>query len=67
LAVHLKNGHAGEDVMIDTPNNSDLEGLTRRFAELATSLTFEDLPGPVVEKAKLIVRDSIGIQIAESV
>lgn len=52
--------------MIDTSNNFDLEGLTRRFAELAAGLTFEDLPRPVIERTKLIIRDSIGIQIAAS-
>ena len=45
---------------------AQLEGLTRRFADLAATLSYDALPEPVVDKAKLILRDSIGIQIAAS-
>ncbi|WP_200952138.1 MmgE/PrpD family protein [Rhizobium sp. Root482] len=45
---------------------SDLQGLTRRFAKLAAELRYEDLPAPVQEKAKLIIRDGVGNQIAAS-
>lgn len=41
-----------------------LDGLTMKYAEHVASLRFEDLPAPVVEKAKWIIRDSIGNQIA---
>ena len=44
----------------------DLNGLTMRFAELAANLKFEDLPAEVVNKAKLILRDGVGNQIAAS-
>lgn len=44
----------------------DLAGLTMRFAELTANLKFEDLPEEVVRKAKLILRDGIGNQIAAS-
>lgn len=42
----------------------DLEGLTMRFAEFTANLKYEDLPAEVVNKAKLILRDGIGNQIA---
>lgn len=44
----------------------DLVGLTMRFAELTANLKYEDLPKEVVQKAKLILRDGIGNQIAAS-
>ena len=44
----------------------DLEGLTRRFADLAAKLTYNDLPGEVANKAKLIIRDGVGNQVAAS-
>jgi 2-methylcitrate dehydratase PrpD len=47
-----------------TGNLGTLEGLTRRFAKLAASLKYQDLPGEVAEKAKLIIRDGIGNQVA---
>ncbi|RHZ90415.1 MmgE/PrpD family protein, partial [Cereibacter sphaeroides] len=47
-------------------DTSDLQGLTRRFAKLAATLRYEDLPAPVQEKAKLIIRDGVGNQIAAS-
>lgn len=45
-------------------DRSALEGLTMRYAEHVARLRFEDLPAEVVEKAKWIIRDSIGNQIA---
>lgn len=44
----------------------DLEALTMRFAELTANLKYDDLPAEVVNKAKLILRDGIGNQIAAS-
>ena len=44
----------------------ELEGLTQRFAELAAGLRYEDLPDDVALRAKLILRDGIGNQIAAS-
>jgi 2-methylcitrate dehydratase PrpD len=44
----------------------DLNGLTMRFAEFTANLKYEDLPAEVVQKAKLILRDGIGNQIAAS-
>ena len=46
--------------------SENLEGLTRRFASLAANLKYEDIPAPVVEKAKLIIRDGVANQIAAS-
>lgn len=47
-------------------NTEGLEGLTRRFAKLAATLRYEDLPAPVAAKAKLIIRDGLGNQVAAS-
>ena len=46
--------------------SNDLAGLTMRFAQHMASLRFCDLPTDVIEKAKLILRDGIGNQIAAS-
>jgi len=43
-----------------------LEGLTRRFAKVVHDLKYEDLPADVLRKAKLIIRDGLGNQIAAS-
>ncbi|MES2183409.1 MAG: MmgE/PrpD family protein [Pseudomonadota bacterium] len=43
-----------------------VEGLTRRFAKLVYDMKFEQLPAEVVNKAKLIIRDGLGNQIAAS-
>lgn len=43
-----------------------LQGLTMRFAAFAEALHYTDLPTDVREKAKLIIRDGIGNQIAAS-
>lgn len=48
------------------PLSRDLTGLTRRYAEYVASLSYEDLPDEVAEKAKWIIRDGIGNQIAAS-
>lgn len=45
---------------------ADLQGLTRRFAKLAANLRYADLPPAVQEKAKQIIRDGVGNQIAAS-
>ncbi len=51
---------------VHTRDTADLEGLTRRFAKMAAKLRYEDLPAAVQEKAKLIIRDGVGNQIAAS-
>jgi 2-methylcitrate dehydratase PrpD len=43
-----------------------LEGLTKRFAQHVHSLKFEQIPAEVAHKAKLIIRDGLGNQIAAS-
>lgn len=43
-----------------------LNGLTMRFATHAAQLRFDDLPEEVVTKAKLILRDGIGNEVAAS-
>ncbi|MDE2369270.1 MAG: MmgE/PrpD family protein [Burkholderiales bacterium] len=47
-------------------SQDDLTGLTLRFADHIANLRFEDLPESVVNKAKLILRDGMGNQIAAS-
>ena len=42
------------------------EALTMRFAEHLAALIYEDLPAEVVEKARLIIRDGVGNEIAAS-
>lgn len=51
---------------MDKETSKALEGLTERFAKLVHSLKFDDLPADVVKKAKLIIRDGLGNQIAAS-
>lgn len=41
-------------------------GATEALAAFATKLTYDDLPAEVVEKAKLLIRDSLGNQLAAS-
>ena len=43
-----------------------LNGLTMRYATHVAALSFEDMPEAVVEKAKLILRDGVGNEIAAS-
>ena len=43
-----------------------LEGLTLRFAEHLANIDYDKLPAPVVDKAKLILRDGVGNQLAAS-
>ncbi len=43
-----------------------LERLTLRFAEHMAQLRYEDVPTDVADKARLIIRDAIGNQIAAS-
>lgn len=43
-----------------------VEGLTMRFAQLIHDLEYEDIPAEVLHKAKLIIRDGLGNQIAAS-
>lgn len=43
-----------------------VEGLTRRFAQTVFDMKFENLPADVVHKAKLIIRDGLGNQVAAS-
>lgn len=43
-----------------------VEGLTQRFAQLVFDMKYEDLPADVTHKAKLIIRDGLGNQIAAS-
>lgn len=52
--------------MTKTYTLEDLTGLTMRFAEFTANLKYDDLPTEVVHKAKLILRDGIGNQIAAS-
>jgi 2-methylcitrate dehydratase PrpD len=51
---------------MDQETSKALEGLTERFAKLVYNLKYEDLPADVVHKAKLIIRDGLGNQIAAS-
>lgn len=51
---------------MDKETSGALEGLTERYAKLVHDLKYEDLPADVVDKAKLIIRDGLGNQIAAS-
>jgi hypothetical protein len=52
---------------VSTPLPSDLlAGLTLRFATHVANLTYEQIPDEVTTKAKLILRDGIGNEIAAS-
>lgn len=51
---------------MNTETAAALEGLTLRFAELVHSLKYEAIPEEVTKKAKFIIRDGLGNQIAAS-
>lgn len=52
---------------VATPQQSDaLVGLTMRFAEHIARLKYEDVPAEVIAKAKLILRDGVGNEVAAS-
>jgi 2-methylcitrate dehydratase PrpD len=53
--------------MSDASKRDDvLNGLTLRFAEHVAALTYEQIPPEVVAKAKLILRDGVGNELAAS-
>ena len=45
---------------------ADLTGLTMRYAEHLAALRYADIPADVIHKAKTIIRDGVGNQIAAS-
>ena len=47
-------------------SNAELAGLTMRYAEHIAALRYADLPREVIHKAKTIIRDGVGNQIAAS-
>ena len=52
---------------VSTPQQAEeLKGLTMRFAEHVASLKYENIPDDVAHKAKLILRDGVGNEIAAS-
>lgn len=51
---------------MNTDTAAALEGLTLRFAELVHGLKYEAIPEEVTKKAKFIIRDGLGNQIAAS-
>ena len=51
---------------MNTDTAAALEGLTLRFAELVHGLKYEAIPEEVNKKAKFIIRDGLGNQIAAS-
>ena len=51
---------------MNTQTAEALEGLTLRFADLVHSLKYEAIPEEVCKKAKFIIRDGLGNQIAAS-
>jgi 2-methylcitrate dehydratase PrpD len=52
---------------VSTPQQAGaLDGLTMRFAEHVAALRYDDIPDDVAAKAKLILRDGLGNQIAAS-
>lgn len=46
--------------------DSSLSAATENLASFVADLSYADLPGPVVEKAKLLLRDGLGNQLAAS-
>jgi 2-methylcitrate dehydratase PrpD len=50
-----------EETMADLDHTSLLPGATRELASFAAGLTFEAIPASVVEHAKLLVLDGIGV------
>jgi 2-methylcitrate dehydratase PrpD len=52
--------------MQDNADVAALEGLTVRMAEMVKGLQYEDLPADVIEKAKFLIRDGLGNQMAAS-
>jgi 2-methylcitrate dehydratase PrpD len=51
---------------LNTETAKAVEGLTLKFAELVHAMRYEDIPQEVTNKAKLIIRDGLGNQIAAS-
>lgn len=51
---------------MDIKTSEMLEGLTVKFAELVYAMKYEDIPDDVIKKAKFIIRDGLGNQIAAS-
>jgi 2-methylcitrate dehydratase PrpD len=51
---------------MNTDTAAALEGLTLKFAELVHALKYEAIPEEVTKKAKFIIRDGLGNQIAAS-
>ncbi|MBU3631460.1 MmgE/PrpD family protein [Polynucleobacter sp. AP-Melu-500A-A1] len=51
---------------MNTDTAAALEGLTLKFAELVHALKYEAIPDEVTKKAKFIIRDGLGNQIAAS-
>lgn len=45
-------------------SDSDLVGLTMRYAEHVAGMRYDDLPQGVIDKSKLLLRDSLGNQVA---
>jgi 2-methylcitrate dehydratase PrpD len=51
---------------MNTDTAAALEGLTLKFAQLVHALKYEAIPDEVTKKAKFIIRDGLGNQIAAS-
>ncbi len=46
--------------------STEIAGLTKRYAEFVAALRYADIPANVIDKAKTILRDGVGNQIAAS-
>jgi 2-methylcitrate dehydratase PrpD len=53
-------------MVMNAETTEALSGLTLQYAELVHSIKFEDIPDSVMNKAKLILRDGLGNQMAAS-
>jgi 2-methylcitrate dehydratase PrpD len=53
-------------MVMNTETSEALKGLTLKYAELVNSFKFDDIPENAINKAKLIIRDGLGNQIAAS-
>lgn len=54
------------DAQAGETNNSQSDGLTRDIAEFIVGLRYDDLPSPVIDKTKQLIRDGLGNQLAAS-
>lgn len=65
-ATLLREEKLDQGLLDRQTGESQIAGLTMRYARHVAGLRYEDLPEEVIHKAKTIIRDGIGNQIAAS-